>query len=88
MACTAEAADVVKRPLWIAARCLHITLSSATLLLSVTFVTKLKNSSLLNDSVKILMLLFTAFADLHAVVLTSIQVGLLRHRLLNQIAFE
>ncbi|KAJ1372530.1 hypothetical protein KIN20_034706 [Parelaphostrongylus tenuis] len=74
MLCIADAAEIVKQPSWIAAQCFHILLSVATLILSVKFIFNLKKSTILNVSAVILLLLFTAFANLHAVMLLGIQI--------------
>ncbi|KAK6037957.1 integral membrane protein [Cooperia oncophora] len=74
MECIDEAADIVKSPLWIAAQCLHIVLSMLTLVLSIKFVLMLKKSTLFNSSTVYLLLLFTAFANLHAIVIIGMKV--------------
>ncbi|KAL6729824.1 hypothetical protein Aduo_000843 [Ancylostoma duodenale] len=74
MNCIADAPEIVRQPPWIAAQCLQTTLSFATLLLSIKFVVTLKQSTLLNSSTVLLILLCTAFANLHALVLIGIQI--------------
>ncbi|CAJ0593368.1 unnamed protein product [Cylicocyclus nassatus] len=74
MNCIPDAPEILRRLPWITANCLHIVLSFATILLSIKFVSKLRKSGLLNASTVMLMLLFTAFANVHAVVLIVIQV--------------